>query len=109
MPEVIEIKRGDTYSLSDQLVLDDGLNTPFPLTSYTLRSHIRDASKALITTCTCTITNATLGTYSVLCPPTDTATWAIGLLFTDIEFTSPEGFKFSTETFAINVIEDQTI
>jgi hypothetical protein len=109
MPETIEIKRGDTYSLDDQLVIDDGLNTPFPLTGYTLRSHVRDASKALITTCTCTVTNALLGTYKVSCTPIDTATWVVGQLFTDIEFTAADGFKFSTETFTINVIEDQTI
>lgn len=105
----IDIKRGDTYSRSFQLFSDYPQNIAFNLTGYTLRSHVRDASAALISTCTCTITNATTGSFQVVCAAANTASWTVGQLFTDVEFTSPAGHVMSTDTDTINVIKDQTI
>ena len=105
----IDIKRGDTYPRSFQLFSNRPLNITFKLHGYTIRSQIRSAADALVSTCTCTITDADEGTFEVICPAASTASWPVGQLFTDIELTSPSGFVMSTSTDTINVIKDETV
>lgn len=109
MPVRIDIKRGDTYSRDFQLFSDYAQNITFNLTGYTIRSQIRSTSGALISTCTCTITNAAAGAFRVVAGSVVTAAWPLGDLLTDIELTSASGHVTSTETHTINVIKDETI
>ena len=109
MPVRIDIKRGDTYSRDFQLFADYAQNIAFNLTGYTIRSQIRSTSGSLISTCTCTITNAVAGTFKVASSAAVTAAWPLGDLLTDIELTSASGHVTSTETHTINVIKDETI
>lgn len=99
----IQFKRGDTFTLGCQFTTSKGV--PVDLTGYTIRSQIRKSSGDLLAELTSEITDYIQGKY-VLTNNTTTS-WDIGKHHCDIEY-SKDGTVFSTDTFVVEVIRDET-
>jgi len=103
----INFKRGDTLSMTCQRLT--AAAAAFNLVGYTMAATVRNGafSQAL----TVTVTNASLGQFTLSQTATNTAAWPISddddsVMYCDIQFTS--GSVESTETFKIIVREDIT-
>jgi hypothetical protein len=103
----INFKRGDTLSMTCQRLT--AAAAAFNLVGYTMAATVRNGgfSQAL----TVTVTNASLGQFTLSQTATNTAVWPISddddsVMYCDIQFTS--GSVESTETFKIVVREDIT-
>jgi hypothetical protein len=103
----INFKRGDTLSMTCQRLT--AAAAAFNLVGYTMAVTVRNGgfSQAL----TVTVTNASLGQFTLSQTATNTAVWPISddddsVMYCDIQFTS--GSVESTETFKIVVREDIT-
>jgi len=103
----INFKRGDTLSMTCQRLT--AAAAAFNLVGYTMAATVRNGgfSQAL----TVTVTNASLGQFTLSQTATNTALWPISddddsVMYCDIQFTS--GSVESTETFKIIVREDIT-
>ena len=103
----INFKRGDTLSMTCQRLT--AAAAAFNLVGYTMAGTVRNGgfSQAL----TVTVTNASLGQFTLSQTATNTAVWPISddddsVMYCDIQFTS--GSVESTETFKIVVREDIT-
>jgi hypothetical protein len=103
----INFKRGDTLSMTCQRLT--AAAAAFNLVGYTMAATVRNGgfSQAL----TVTVTNASLGQFTLSQTATNTAVWPISddddsAMYCDIQFTS--GSVESTETFKIVVREDIT-
>jgi hypothetical protein len=103
----INFKRGDTLSMTCQRLT--AAAAAFNLVGYTMAATVRNGgfSQAL----TVSITNASLGQFTLSQTATNTAVWPISddddsVMYCDIQFTS--GSVESTETFKIIVREDIT-
>ena len=103
----INFKRGDTLSMTCQRLT--AAAAAFNLVGYTIAATVRNGgfSQAL----TVTVTNASLGQFTLSQTATNTAVWPISddddsVMYCDIQFTS--GSVESTETFKIVVREDIT-
>jgi len=103
----INFKRGDTLSMTCQRLT--AAAAAFNLVGYTMAATVRNGgfSQAL----TVTVTNASLGQFTLSQTATNTALWPISddddsVMYCDIQFTS--GSVESTETFKIVVREDIT-
>ena len=77
------------------------------ITGWTMKSQVRHAKK-LISELDITVVDAANGIFTLSKDDLDTVSWPIRSLTCDVEFVRPEG-KVSSETFLVNVIEDQTI
>lgn len=103
----INFKRGDTLSMTCQRLT--AALAAFNLVGYTIAATVRNGgfSQAL----TVTVTDASLGQFTLSQTATNTALWPISddddsVMYCDIQFTS--GSVESTETFKIVVREDIT-
>lgn len=103
----INFKRGDTLSMTCQRLT--AALAAFNLVGYTMAATVRNGgfSQAL----TVTVTDASLGQFTLSQTATNTALWPISddddsVMYCDIQFTS--GSVESTETFKIVVREDIT-
>lgn len=103
----INFKRGDTLSMTCQRLT--AAAAAFNLVGYTMAATVRNGgfSQAL----TVTVTNASLGQFTLSQTAANTAVWPISddddsVMYCDIQFTS--GSVESTETFKIVVREDIT-
>ena len=103
----INFKRGDTLSMTCQRLT--AAAAAFNLVGYTMAATVRNGgfSQAL----TVTVTNASLGQFTLSQTATNTALWPISddddsVMYCDIQFTSAS--VESTETFKIVVREDIT-
>jgi hypothetical protein len=102
----VRTKRGDTFSLSCTRTTQAGV--PVNLTGYQIRAQMRDGADALVYAFTPTITNAAAGEFVLSAPASTTETWTPARYVVDIEFTSPNGVKDSSDTFIIQVVPDVT-
>lgn len=98
-------KRGDTFNAL--CTLRDAANQPVDLTGWTIRSQVRNASGGLIDTFDIVTVNAAAGQFRLF--KSTTPGWVAGTLYSDIEYTNPDGHVVSTSTFEINCIKDQTV
>ncbi len=98
--QTIPFKRGDTFTLT--------CSTDQPISGYTIASQIRDKAYNLVSTLTVSVLQSTPTGIYTLSSPTSTATWPIGDLECDIQYTNGSGVIISTETFIINVVRDVT-
>lgn len=103
----INFKRGDTLSMTCQRLT--AAAAAFNLVGYTMAATVRNGgfSQAL----TVTVTNASLGQFTLSQTAANTAVWPISddddsVMYCDIQFTSAS--VESTETFKIVVREDIT-
>lgn len=99
-------KRGDTFNLT--CTYKQG-GVPHSLNGIDIKSQIREAS-ILVTELTVTKANQTTnpGVFVLTPTVTDTATWPLGNLLCDIQF-SENGLIRSTETFYVAIIEQVTL
>lgn len=101
-------KAGDTFSLNARWV--DRTNNPISLLGYTIKSQVRAVN--FVDTLVVTITNASLGLFTLTRAATSTVTWPVttsqeSRLFCDVQFTTGSVVA-STETFQIIVLQDIT-
>lgn len=98
----VSLKRGDSFIFTGNSLLDnDGNKTP--LTGWSIRSQIRSSDGSLIEELVVTIDTDTYSLYS-----TGTEDWPTSTLFWDVEYTTPDGVIFSTDTMAVKVTQDIT-
>lgn len=108
MAEVVyNFVRGDDFVIPMTLTDPDNNGTPVPITDWTIASKVRYARK-LISELSVTITNAAQGEFSISLPKEQTIAWPIRKLKCDIQFDRPAEGRVSSQTFIINVEEDQT-
>lgn len=101
---MINIKRGDTFLVTCQAVID---GVPVDLTGWSIRSHVRDRKDALLGDLQVTITDAAQGSYSLR--HDDTTAWPAGQNYCDIEYTTDAGQVISTDTIEVRVAKDITL
>lgn len=104
--QTIKFKRGDTYTLTGTYKRN---NAPTDITAITLRSQIRTAAGALVTSLIATKADqtATPGKFTLSPEIADTTKWPLGEVYCDIEFNSG-GTSISSDTFVIVVTEGIT-
>jgi hypothetical protein len=98
-------KRGDTFQY-DCVVREKKNGPPVDITSWTIRSQLRDLRDRLLCEFTITILNAAEGRYRLSAG--DTTDWAPGAAAMDIEYRDAGGVVHSTETMAVTVLKDET-
>ena len=104
---IYEFIRGDDFSIPMTMTDPNDSDNPVDLTSWVLASQIR-YSKQLISTATVVVTNAVAGEFNISVPKENTALWPARKLRCDIQFDQLVGGRISSQTFFINVSEDQT-
>jgi len=103
MKSIASFKRGDTFSLVCTYK-DNGVASS--VTSIDIDSQIRTTRGELI--CDLVVTKlADVGKFTLTATATESATWSVGLLQCDIQF-SESGIVRSTETFNIVVVDEIT-
>ena len=104
---LIHHKRGDTLNLSGDLVADD--LTAQDLTGWTGRVDLRLADGTLVQALMFAWIDASQGTLAITATAADSATWPVGRLVLDVEFTRPDGSVLSSPTVVLFVSEDITL
>ncbi|WP_027389220.1 hypothetical protein [Chrysiogenes arsenatis] len=102
--EPIRHKRGDTFILSSCQLLDDNQN-PIDLTDYVIRSQLRTKSGKLVDTLLVEIAADHLS-YTMTAQQPES--WPAEKLECDVEYTNPDGVRFSSQTFYVDVMRDVT-
>lgn len=98
-------KRGDTFTLAVTEYLDAEMQSPRDLTGVTITCQMRHPWGEDLVSLTPALTDAAAGTFTLTAA--DTEAWRIGKWSCDIEF-DEGGVVNSSETFAIDVVEDVT-
>ncbi len=104
---VYEFIRGDDFNIPMTLTDPDNNNDPVDISGWTIASQVR-YSKRLISDLSVVITDPVQGSFAIALPSTQTASWPARKLKCDIQFDSPIGGRVSSQTFIIDVKEDQT-
>ena len=102
----MNIKQGETFSLTGQYLDDDGI-TPKSLAGVILKSQIRDKYSVFVVNLEITITNEPLGTYTITAP-LGTASWQVGQHYWDIK-EIVGGVTRLTDTHIITVTRAETL
>jgi len=100
--------RGDTYKLAGEFELTVNGTRQLDLTGWTGASQVRNNLDELIADLTFTWIDASLSLASVTFAGS-TANWPIENLYTDVQFTAPDGDFVSTQRTAFAVARDVTI
>ncbi|AGH07413.1 hypothetical protein SUFG_00046 [Sulfitobacter phage phiCB2047-B] len=104
---VYEFKRGDDFIIPMTLTNPENDGTPVDITGWTIESQVR-YSKKLISDLTVTMVDASQGQFKIELAASQTATWPARKLKCDIQFDRPDEGRVSSQTFVIDVTEDQT-
>lgn len=104
---VYEFIRGDDFVIPMSLTNPDNNGLPVDITGWTITSQVR-YSKKLIETLQVVIVDAAMGSFTISAPDTATAIWPARQLKCDIQFDKADGQRVSSQTFIIDVSEDQT-
>lgn len=108
MAEVVyEFVRGDDFVIPMTLTNPDNNGSPVPITDWTIASQIRYAKK-LISDLSVTIVDGPAGQFTISLPKEQTALWPVRKLKCDIQFDRPIEGRVSSQTFVVDVQEDQT-
>lgn len=105
MTAKISIKRGDTFSLACEALADPDVPTPRNLTNVNIVAKMRRPMRDDIIILTAAKTDAVNGLFTLSATAAQTALWATGVWFMDIQY-DQAGVKDSTETVQIDVVED---
>ena len=101
----IRHKRGDTFRPVVRLRYND---EPVPA-DWTVRCQMRDRQKNLIKDfAPIEVVDAGEGLYALNATKEETKLWQPGEYESDVEFTSPGGFRISGPTFSISIERDIT-
>lgn len=101
---ILKFKRGDTFRLNVTVTTDDG--AAMDITGWVIRCQVRTSDLTLVDTLTATMLQPTAGTYKL--EAASTASWQLGTLVVDIEYTDAGGTVFSTDTFQVRNMESIT-
>jgi hypothetical protein len=99
---LITLKRGDSFVFTNNQLLDEN-QQPLDLTGWSIRSQIRTKKSELIKELDVAINQFDYSITSM-----DTTLFPIETLYWDIQYTTPDGVIFSSDTVPINVILDIT-
>jgi hypothetical protein len=102
MPTLTQ-KRGDTFRWA--LSHFDGAAVQ-PLTGWTIASQVRTAADTVVATLTVSNRDDAAGLFVL--SATETATWPVGKLLCDIQYTDASGVIRSTQTIEIACVLDIT-
>lgn len=105
MATTVQHKRGDTF-LFIAVLRETKTGPVIDLTDWTIASMVRDADDVLVDQVTVTVTDAANGAYSLRVD--DTTAWPVGTTYWDIQYTDADSIIRSTETIALQIIEDIT-
>ena len=106
MTEVVyEFKRGDDFIIP--MTLQDANQNPVNITGWTISSAVTYARK-MVSTLDVTITDGPNGQFTITLPAAQTALWPVRKLKCDVQFDRPVEGRVSSNTFYIDVKEDQT-
>ena len=100
----IPLKRGDTFDLSSVSLTADGVAVN--MTGWSVLSQVRTSAGELVQTLDFAWVDQTEGVFSLA--SNVTATWPVGLLNSDIQYTLPGGTVRSTVTFHIDCLRDES-
>ncbi|ANJ20770.1 virion protein [Roseobacter phage RD-1410W1-01] len=106
-PVKYEFIRGDDFVIPMSLTNPDNNGLPVDITGWTITSQVR-YSKKLISDLQVVITDATQGAFTISAPTSETQVWPARELKCDIQFDRPGDGRVSSQTFIIDVSEDQT-
>jgi|JI10StandDraft_1071094.scaffolds.fasta_scaffold624456_2 hypothetical protein len=102
----IRHKRGDTFEYSGALT-KNGL--PQDATGWAVTAQLRTKTvPRLVGALTCTWLDAVNGILNVSAAAADTATWPVGTLLLDFQYTLPDLRVISTATLDIEVLDEVT-
>lgn len=101
---IVKLKRGDSFVFTNnQLIGDDG--NPLDLNGWGIRSQIRNKSLVLVEELIVVVSQFD---YSITADPLMSSSWPVGDLMWDIEYTTPDGVVFSSDTIIVKIIQDIT-
>lgn len=102
-------KRGDTFEHTLRVLQAAG-GQGADMAGWAIAAEARQPQNAaLVQAFTCEWIDANVGLHKVTAPSEDTQGWPIERIEFDIQFTSADGFVMSSETIAIDVLEDRTL
>jgi hypothetical protein len=99
--------RGDTFSLAGEVTVTVNGTRQLDLSGWTAASQVRDSLDNLIAELTFAWVDAAQSLIS-LTAAGSTANWPLGQIYTDIQFTSPNGDIVSTQRTSFTVARDVT-
>lgn len=102
-----EFIRGDDFNIPMTLTDPEDSGNPVDITLWTVASQIR-YSKKLIDNVIVTVTDAVNGEFTLSVAKENTAIWPARKLKCDIQFDRPTEGRVSSQTFIVEVLEDQT-
>lgn len=100
-----QFKRGTTFLVT--LIVQDNTGVPVDLGRVRVAADLRDSQNALIAPLEAATVPDQPGTYT-LSFSGDTSVWPLGLLRTDVQFTSLDGTITQTQTVTIAVVDRVT-
>lgn len=104
---VYEFIRGDDFAIPMNLTNPENNGTPVDISAWTISSQVR-YSRKLISELDATITDGAAGQFTISLPASQTALWPARKLKCDVQFDRPGEGRVSSQTFIIDVKEDQT-
>lgn len=108
MASITKFKVGDTFDVSDQLIMTaDGVAVT-DFTGMTGASQIRGTNGMLIANLVFTWLDATQGLYRARYDGGSTQGWPLGMANHDVQLTTASGDVVSTETEHIQLVHDVT-
>jgi len=104
LPNIPEIKRGDTLKMSGVYKIAGVASS---LAGFTVACQVRDLNNKLVQTLAVTLGNQGTdpGSFTLSAGEID---WRPSTYFCDVEFTDATNFVRSTQTFVIPVVQDIT-
>lgn len=103
MLKPIQYKRGDTFTLKGVVKIDGVVQD---ISQWGIRSHVRKGA-TLVEELSVTKVEPASGVYSLT--GGGNVSWPIGELTFDVEYTTPFGQIVSTQSIAIQCVQDRTI
>lgn len=100
-------KRGDTFSRVGEIIVTQNGVRQLNLTGWTGVCQLRDKSDTKVADLNFTWVDASLS-LAKLDSSITTRSWPLGVLYTDIQLTSPGGIVVSTDTTVFEIVKDQS-
>lgn len=101
----IEIKRGSSLEL---VCAVQAGGVPVNIAGWAIESVVNLTTGERVHTFSPEVLDAVAGEYRLLASAGQTAGWPVGACCADIKYTAPDGFVYKTQSFMINVVQDET-
>jgi hypothetical protein len=101
-PATVTLKRGDSFIFSNNQLLGED-EMPLDLTGWEIRSQIRNKQQRLVKEL-----DVTINQYDYSISSMETSKFPVDTLYWDIQYTTPDGVIFSSDTVNVVVVQDIT-